>query len=222
MGRGRGESDMLNGMSKAGVIYKVCFSLRGGLFCLFLLFGLCTNAQRYQQLVKQGLEQMQKDSLQQAEATFREALEVDPLMKSNALLYQYIGNIQERRGEYQRALESYNQGLAISGTTISLLLNRASLYMHLDNTGRAMADYTEVLNLEPNQTEALFFRAYLYSQRRDYKLSRADYERLIKLEPLNEKARLGLAILNDKDRRPREAMEQMDARPCPCRFQSCH
>ena len=92
MGRGRGESDMLNGMSKAGVIYKVCFSVRGGFFCLFLLFALCTNAQRYQQLVKQGLEQMQKDSLQQAEATFREALEVDPLMKSNALLYQYIGN----------------------------------------------------------------------------------------------------------------------------------
>ena len=28
---------------------------------------------------------------------------------------------------------------------------------------------------------------------------------------MNEKARLGLAILNDKDRRPREAIEQMDA-----------
>ena len=96
-------------------------------FTLILCWCFCVSAQKYQQLVKRGLEQMQVDSLQQAEATFREAIEVDPLIKSNALLYQYIGNIQERRGEYQRALESYNQGLAISGTTISLLLNRASL-----------------------------------------------------------------------------------------------
>lgn len=202
-----------------GIVYKVCSFLRAGLFFLFLFFALNTNAQRYQQLVKRGLEQMQADSLLQAEATFREALEADPLIKSNALLYQYIGNIQERRGEYQRALDSYNLGLNISGTTVSLLLNRASLYMHLDNKDRAMADYSEALNLEPNQTEALFFRAYLYTQKRDYKRARADYDRLLKLEPTNEKARLGLAILNDKDRRPHEAMEQMDLliQLYPCR-----
>ena len=151
---------------------------------------------------------MQADSLLQAEASFREALDVDPLMKSNALLYQYIGNIQERRGEFQKALDSYKMGLTISSTTTSLLLCRAALYLRLENQDRAMADYTEVLNLEPNQTEALFYRAYLYTQRRDYKRARADYDRLVNV---NEKARLGLAILNDKDRRPREAMEQLDA-----------
>lgn len=176
-----------------------------------VLIPVSTHAQRYQQLVKRGLEQLQKDSLLQAEATFREAMDADPLIKSNALLYQYIGNIQERRGEYQKALDSYKMGLTISATTTSLLLCRAALYLRLDNQDRAMADYTEVLNLEPDQTEALFFRAYLYSQRRDYKRARVDYDRLVKLDPMNEKARLGLAILNDKDRRPREAMEQLDA-----------
>ena len=178
---------------------------------LLLFFAPAVHAQRYQQLVKLGLEQLQADSLSQAEATFREALDVDPLIKSNALLYQYIGNIQERRGEFQKALDSYKMGLTISSTTISLLLCRAALYLRLDNQERSMADYTEVLNLEPNQTEALFYRAYLYTQHRDYKRARADYDRLVKLEPMNEKARLGLAILNDKDRRPRQAMEQLDA-----------
>ena len=181
-------------------------------FCLFLISCcLAANAQRYQQLVKRGLEQLQADSLLQAEATFREALDVDPLIKSNALLYQYIGNIQERRGEYQKALDSYKMGLNISSTIPSLLLCRAALYLRLDNQDKAMIDYTEVLNLDPDQTEALFYRAFLYSQQRDFKRARIDYDRLIKLDPTNEKARLGLAILNEKDRRPREAMEQLDA-----------
>ena len=81
---------------------------------LTILMSVCllsVHAQRYQQLVKRGLEQLQMDSLLQAEATFREALDVDPLIKSNALLYQYIGNIQERRGEYQKALDSYKMGI---------------------------------------------------------------------------------------------------------------
>ena len=208
---GEGNRGGKNRMDLVVIINKICSALKGGHFFLLLLFVLNANAQRYQQLVKQGLEQLQGDSLLQAEATFREALNVDPLLKSNALLYQYIGNIQERRGEFQKALDSYRMGLNISSTTTSLLLCRAALYMRMENQDRAMVEYIEVLNLEPDQTEALFYRAFLYSQRRDYKRARADYDRLVKLEPMNEKARLGLAILNEKDRRPREAMEQMDA-----------
>ena len=81
------------------------FFILSVIVALNVIVPVSTHAQRYQQLVKRGLEQLQKDSLLQAEATFREALDADPLIKSNALLYQYIGNIQERRGEFQTALE---------------------------------------------------------------------------------------------------------------------
>ena len=54
------------------------------------------------------------------------------------------------------------------------------------------------------------FRAYIYAQQRLYRQGREDYEHLLRLEPEHEQARLGLALLNDKDRRPREAMEQMN------------
>ena len=44
----------------------------------------------------------------------------------------------------------------------------------------------------------------------DNKKARADYDFIIKMDPLNEKAYIGLVLLNDRDGRPREAMEQIN------------
>lgn len=156
------------------------------------------------------MSQLEHDSLTEAEASFRQAMSISPALKSNALLFRHIGQIQERTGRDHEALESYTLGLNISPTTLGLLLDRASLYFRLGNDDHAIADYTSVLDYNADHTEALFFRAYLYSRRRDYKKSRSDYERLLKLEPAREDALQGLCILNSKDNRPREAMEQVN------------
>ena len=44
----------------------------------------------------------------------------------------------------------------------------------------------------------------------NYKGARADYEHLLRLQPTREEALLGLALLNEEDNRPREAMEQVN------------
>lgn len=72
-------------------------------------------------------------------------------------------------------------------------------------------DYSDVLDVKPDNEEALFMRAYIYTEQRLYKKAREDYETLIRLNPSHEDARLGLVLLNDKDNRPREAMEQINA-----------
>ena len=43
------------------------------------------QAQSYQEYVKMAMEALEKDSLHQAEALFRKALEKDPAIKSNAI-----------------------------------------------------------------------------------------------------------------------------------------
>ena len=186
------------------------------LLCILLLCSsTMVQAQSYQEYVKMAMEALEKDSLHQAEALFRKALEKDPAIKSNAILFDYLGQIQERRGELKDALDSYSMGHNISPTTLSILLNRASLYMRMNNEKRALVDYNEVLDLNADHPEALFFRAYIYMQEHNYKQARTDYEHLIRLEPNKEpnnvEAQLGLVLLNDKDNRPREAMEQMNA-----------
>ena len=115
--------------------------------------------------MERGLSQMEHDSLTQAEQTFRQAMQLSPALKSNALLFRHIGQIQERTGRDHEALESYTLGLNLSPTTLGLLLDRASLYYRLGNEQRALSDYSAVLDLSPDHTEALFFRAHLYTRK---------------------------------------------------------
>ena len=102
-------------------------------------------------------------------------------------------------------------GINLSPTTLGILLDRGSLHLRMNNEAKALSDYNEVLKLSPEHTEALFFRAYIYTCQRLYKQARTDYENLIRKEPNNIKAWMGLILLNDKDNRPNEAMEQMNA-----------
>ena len=190
-------------------------------FIFSIVYG---HAQTYEQNVRSIIDALAADSLEKAEGLIHETLRLDPARDSNPILYQYLGEIYQRRGENEKALDAYNKGIALLPTAgqlstfrshlpafISLMLSRASLYLQLNNLERALTDYSKVLEQEPDNEESLFFRAYIYSQQRRNKEARADYDHLLEVNPMHEDGRLGLAILNSKDNRPREALEQLDA-----------
>ena len=191
-------------------------SMRGGLLsvvCCLLSIVCCplsSHAQLYEQGVKQIIEALAADSLERAEVLILQTTRLDPMRESNGVLYQYLGSIYQRRGESEKALDAYTKGIRLLPGA-DLLLNRASLYLQMNDLERAGADYSSVLELSPDDEEALFFRAYVFSSQRRYREARADYDRLLELNPQHEDGRLGLALLNNKDGRPREAMEQLDA-----------
>ena len=89
-------------------------------------------------------------------------------------------------------------------------MDRASLNIQMGRESHALNDLCDLLTLNPEHAEALFFRAYIYAEQHLNAKARADYERLVILQPRNREARLGLALLCDKDRRPQEAMEHID------------
>lgn len=186
--------------------------MRKAVLILALCGGMSTiHAQTYKDYVRQALSAMSEDSTEQAERMFREAMRIEPAQRSNAMIYYQIGRMQERRERYEKALESYTMGLNISSHLLPLRMARASLYMRLGNLNKALVDYSDVLDWKEDEQEALFMRAYIYTEQRLYKKARADYEALLRLNPAHEKARVGLVLLNDKDNRPREAMEQINA-----------
>ena len=86
------------------------------LFLLLFLFALTANAQLYEVGVKQIVEALAADSLEKAEGLIRETIKLDPVRKSNAILYQYLGGILWQRGENDKALEAYAKGIDLSPT----------------------------------------------------------------------------------------------------------
>lgn len=56
-------------------------------------------------------------------------------------------------------------------------------------------------------------RAYIYTLRRDYKAARMDYNRLLELDSQSYSGRLGLATIEQKEGKFREALDLLNRLP---------
>lgn len=180
-------------MRRIVLIFMLC--------CPFALF-----AQTYQQLSEKAVEAIEKDSLHQAEELLLKALKLEPKNAKNALLFSNLGLVQRRLGQYDKALDSYSYALNLAPTAVPILLDRAAIYMEMGKTDRAYADYCQVLDEDKLNKEALLMRAYIYVIRRDYSAARMDYNRLLEIDPQSYSGCLGLATLEQKDGKFREAL----------------
>ena len=179
-----------------------------GLLCF--LVSIRFSAQTYDELIVQAMDAVEQDSLLQAETLFKEALRLEPANVRNALLFSNLGTIQRRMGKETEALDSYSLALNLTPYSVTILLNRASLYLELDMLDKAYLDYCNVIDLDAKNKDALQFRAYIYMRRRQYPEARMDYQRFLEEEPGNKTARVGLAMVNQKDKRYREALEELN------------
>ena len=81
------------------------------------------------------------------------------------------------------------------------------LFLQKDLLDKAYIDYCNVLDVDRKNEEALLYRAYIYTRRRNYKEARIDYNTLLQMLPEHRMGRLGLALLDQKEMRYREATE---------------
>ena len=168
------------------------------------------SAQTYDELITRAMDAVEKDSLYQAEQWFKEALRLEPSNMRNALLFSNLGTIQRRMGKNDDAVESYSLALNLTPYSVTMLLNRASLYLEMDYLDKAYVDYCNVIDLDDKNQEALRFRAYIYMRRRQYQDARNDYQRLLEAIPGEKTARIGMAMANQKLNRHRESLEEFN------------
>lgn len=177
------------------------------IIALLFCFPMAVCAQTYQQLSEKAVECIEKDSLLQAEELLVKALKMEPKNAKNALLFSNLGLVQRRLGEFDKALESYSFALNFAPLAVPILLDRAAIYMETGKADRAYTDYCQVLDEDKRNKEALLMRAYIYVTRRDYPAARIDYNRLLEIDSQSYSGRLGLATLDQKEGKFREALE---------------
>ena len=169
-----------------------------------------SKAQTYDELINKAMDAVEQDSLLIAENYFKEALRLEPANMRNSLLFSNLGTIQRRMGKRKEALESYSLALNKTPFSVTMLLNRASLLLEMNDMERAYTDYCSVLDLDKKNPEALMYRAYIYMKRRQYQEARLDYRSYLEIDPGNMTARLGMALVNQKDKRYHEALEDFN------------
>ena len=183
-------------------IFHLCIAMM--LACLQL------SAQTYDELITRAMDAVEKDSLYQAEVFFKKALKLEPANMRNALLFSNLGTIQRRMGQNKEALESYSLALNLTPYSVTMLLNRASLYLDMDYLDKAYLDYCTVIDLDAKNQEALQFRAYIYMRRRQYQEAKNDYQSLLEVIPDDKTARIGMAMVNQKMLRYRDSLEEFN------------
>ena len=168
------------------------------------------SAQTYDELINRAMDAVEQDSLSLAETLFKKALQLEPANMRNALLFSNLGTVQRRIGKPKEALESYSLALNLTPYSVTMLLNRASLYLEMNQLDKAYVDYCNVIDLDAQNAEALGFRAYVYMNRRQYQDAKIDYQRLLEIKPDDKTARIGMAMVNQKLQRYRESLEEFN------------
>jgi lipoprotein NlpI len=92
------------------------------------------------------------------------------------------------KGEYDKALEEYNQAIQLKPDFASAYKNRGVTYAQKGDYDRAIQDFDQALKLKPDMASAYNSRGLAHQTKGDFVKSVQDFDEAIKLRPDNATA----------------------------------
>ena len=171
-----------------------------------LLIGIAINAQNYNSICQKGIKHIKNNDYGNAAICFEEALECSSGNHEKIYALANLAYSYQMQNELHKALEEYDKALGIAPNELTLLQQRANIYLQLDSVEQALNDYNELLKHEPSNTGALLCRAHIYTNTGQFSKAWDDYNRLQIWIPDNLSVRLGIAMLYQKQMRYDESL----------------
>jgi tetratricopeptide (TPR) repeat protein len=106
------------------------------------------------------------------------------------------------KGEYDRALQDYEQAIRLNPGNANAYNNRGIVYRIKGEFGRAIADYDEAIWLKNGDFPAAYYnRALAYADKGEYEQSLRDFDVVLRFNPRNALALYarGLTLLKKGD-----------------------
>jgi tetratricopeptide (TPR) repeat protein len=137
-----------------------------------------------------GLVQMAKDSLKDADLSFRKAISYDP---KNPEFHKNLGDVNFKKGVLVIAIQSYSDALALDSTLVDVHYNLGQSYLKQMDFNKAMEEFKTVIRLDPKRKDAYLALGDLYMlDRKHYAEARVMYEEYLKYNQQNSKVYLNL------------------------------
>jgi serine/threonine protein kinase len=99
------------------------------------------------------------------------------------------GNALAEKGQYNKAINEYNEAIKIHPGFIRAFINRGSMYYQLKNFDMAIADYNRALQIDFKTAKAYFNRGAAFYAKNMLVNALEDFETAIRLDPADEVAR---------------------------------
>lgn len=142
-----------------------------------------------------------------AEQWLMRAFTVDPSNPSNSMVLSNIATVQRYQGKLADAVKNYTLALDMTPHAVTLLLNRAALYVEMDSVQRAIDDYERVCELDPYDTEARYSLGVLVMERGDNKRAEDLFNEIKRINPNSGLYCEGMGLLHKKSGNYARAVE---------------
>jgi tetratricopeptide (TPR) repeat protein len=122
--------------------------------------------------------------------------------KNLATAFDNRGVAERLKGEYDHALQDYEQALRLNPNNANAHNNRGIIYRIKGDYGRAIADYDEAIWLKNGDFPAAFYnRALSYADKGEYDRALADFDVVMRFDQKNAVALYarGLTLLKKGD-----------------------
>lgn len=122
----------------------------------------------------------------QAERYLLMALKQEPANSNNSLIISNLATVQRYQRKYSEALKNYDVALSMTPKAVTLLKNRASLYLEIDSLSHAYMDYEKVILLDKDDIESRYYHGLIALRKGQMDVAKADIadlERIDKFSP---------------------------------------
>jgi tetratricopeptide (TPR) repeat protein len=118
-----------------------------------------------------------------------------------ALAFNNRGVARRLQGEYDLALQDYNEAIRLNPTSAAQFNNRGVIYRIKGNYDQAIADYGQAIALRNDYPAAFYNRALAYADKGAFDSALADFAIVLRFDPRNALALYarGLMLLKNGD-----------------------
>ena len=134
-----------------------------------------------------------------AEQWLLKAFKADPDNPGNSLVLSNIATLQRYQGKLAEAVRNYSLALDMTPHAVTLLLNRAALYVEMDSIVRAEDDFGRVCELDPYNTEARYSLGVLAMERGDNKRAEDLFNEIKRINPNSGLYHEGMGLLHKRN-----------------------
>ncbi|MBR5117847.1 MAG: tetratricopeptide repeat protein [Muribaculaceae bacterium] len=150
----------------------------------------------YFALVDSAQQYIKAEQWQQAEHFLLEAIKSEPGNPSNSLLLSNIATMQRRQGRLYEAIRNYSMAIDLTPNAVTLLHNRAAVYILLDSIALAQADYERIMKIDESDVESRYTHGMLALNMGEKKTAEKDFEDILRINPNSGMAKQGQGYLH--------------------------